>query len=102
MGKGAGPILSGDRRIFILVLDEIVGMRPGMACGIVTRAGLSVPHVGNSVMPYLSIEVGADYVDGDRRYTWARTGGAIGPVDDPYAVADAVAAALRMSGRERS
>ncbi|MBA9002630.1 hypothetical protein [Thermomonospora cellulosilytica] len=101
-GKGEEPVLTSDRRIFVRALDEAVRSRPGVACGIVTRQGIPVLHAINSEMPSHSVEVGADYVGGDWRYTWARTGDAIGPVDDPESVADAIVAALKVNGRGRS
>ncbi|REE96958.1 hypothetical protein [Thermomonospora umbrina] len=95
------PVLTNDRRTFLRMLDETIRSKPGLACGIVTRAGLPVLHVINSEMPRHAVEIGADFTADDWWFTWAVSGNAIGPVDDPESVTDMVARALKVYGEAR-
>jgi hypothetical protein len=100
-GRGERPVSVGDRRVFLSKLDEVVRSSSGLACGIVTRGGVPVLHVINAEMPRYAAEIGADFIEGGWWYTWVVSGGAIGPVDDPGGVAEAVARALKADGQTR-
>ncbi|MFP3966255.1 hypothetical protein SMC26_28380 [Actinomadura fulvescens] len=84
------PVRNGERRRFLSVLDEAVRAHGGMSCGVVRRAGTPVLHVINSERACRRTEVGAEFAGSGWWFTWAETGGTIGPVEGPAGVAEAV------------
>jgi len=84
----------GPRRGHLAALDAELCRRPGLLCGLVERDGLRVLRVMRQGAASHAVEVSCREEAGGWVFTWADTGGEIGPVSDPEAVADRVTAAL--------